>query len=90
MDLLFDQILIQDTKAKLSFRLDQLFLQGKLNLLALLALFLPVEDDDWVLVRRDVLSELPHGPHPLLAEQVFGQDPLRLILLLFLGHILII
>ena len=61
-----------------------------LYLLALLVVLLPVEQNDRVLVRGDVLAELARRPHSVLPKVVLGQDPCSLILLLFLGQDLMI
>ena len=72
LQFLFREILVENAQSKLALRLDQHFLEGQFDLLALLALLLPIEYDNRVLVRRDILPELSRGPDSLLAETVLG------------------
>jgi len=79
------EIFIEYAEPKLAFRFDEHFLERKLNLLALLTLLLSIKDDNRILVRRDILPELPSRSDPLLSKAVLGQDPFRQILLLLLS-----
>ena len=72
LQFLFRQILVENAQSKLALRLDQHFLEGQFDLLALLAVLLPIEYDNRVLVRRDILPELSRGPDSLFAETVLG------------------
>ena len=78
-----NEVLIQNTQTKLALRLYQFFLEWKFNLLALLAIFLPVENNHWILVGHNVLPELAHWTHSWSTEEILRQNAASLIFLLF-------